>query len=53
MKKCYKCKKEKRRIDFNFAPAATDGLSHICRECAKIESKERRQRIKEGTIEAF
>ena len=53
MKKCFKCKKVKPRIDFNFAPASNDGLCHICRDCAKIESKQRRERIKEGVIEAF
>lgn len=46
IKQCYQCKQEKNLIDFRKCAQSKDGHSHICRECARANSK-KPKKIKE------
>jgi RNase P subunit RPR2 len=53
MKKCYNCKKLKPKFEFSRRLESADTLYYNCKDCAKEMNKRQRQKIKEGTIEAF
>ena len=44
LKKCFKCGKEKERSEFYAHPRMTDGLLGKCKECAKKDATEHRNK---------
>lgn len=53
IKICPKCRENRTMADFSRDTDSIDGYYYKCKECAKAATKKFRNKIKEGTIQAF